>query len=131
MRYDVAMTARAPFIESQSAAASALAALGHDARLEIFRALVRAGDGGLPIYAIQQRLGGMPRSTLAHHLQMLLHADLVSQQKLGAEVVTTANYQTVRSLVSYLTDECCVDGSEAVHDGEGCHPGEHLPTSTR
>ena len=130
-RYGVAMTAPATAIESQSDAASALAALGHDARLEIFRALVRAGDDGLPIYAIQQRLGGMPRSTLAHHLQMLLQAGLVSQQKLGAEVVTTANYGTVRSLVSYLTDECCVDGSGAADDGGACHTGERPSPSAR
>jgi ArsR family transcriptional regulator, arsenate/arsenite/antimonite-responsive transcriptional repressor len=117
------MTAPHPTITTQSSAASALAALGHDARLEIFRLLVRAGDDGLPIYGIQQRLGGMPRSTLAHHLQMLLQAGLVSQQKLRAEVVTTANYETVRSLVAYLTDECCVDVSAGPCADETCTPG--------
>jgi len=111
--YDVGMATSAPSLPVQSGVASALAALGHDARLEIFRALVRAGEGGLPIYAIQERLGGMPRSTLAHHLQTLVHAGLVAQRKLGAEVFTTADYGAVRSLVAYLTDECCVDASAA------------------
>lgn len=90
-------------------AATALAALGHEARLGIFRALVRAGDDGLPVYLIQERLGGMPRSTLAHHLQALVQAGLVAQHKVGAEVVSRAEFTAMRDLVAYLTDECCVD----------------------
>jgi ArsR family transcriptional regulator, arsenate/arsenite/antimonite-responsive transcriptional repressor len=90
-------------------AAMALAALGHEARLEIFRALVRAGDDGLPVYLIQERLGGMPRSTLAHHLQALVQAGLVAQHKVGAEVVSRAEFAEMRGLVAYLTDECCAE----------------------
>ncbi len=90
-------------------AADALAALGHEARLAIFRALVRAGDEGLPVHQIQERLDGMPRSTLAHHLQMLKRAGLVAQRKVGAEVVNHADFGTMRALVAYLTEECCVD----------------------
>jgi ArsR family transcriptional regulator, arsenate/arsenite/antimonite-responsive transcriptional repressor len=97
-------------------AANALAALGHEARLEIFRALVRAGDDGLPVYLIQERLGGMPRSTLAHHLQTLVQAGLVAQRKVGAEVVNRAEFAAMHALVSYLTDECCEDAS-------ACAPG--------
>jgi ArsR family transcriptional regulator, arsenate/arsenite/antimonite-responsive transcriptional repressor len=92
-------------------AATALAALGHEARLEIFRTLVRAGDDGLPVHLIQERLGGMPRSTLAHHLQTLVQAGLVTQRKVGAEVVSRAEFVAMRGLVSYLTDECCVDSA--------------------
>jgi len=90
-------------------AATALAALGHEARLEIFRALVRAGDDGLPVYLIQERLGGIPRSTLAHHLQALVQAGLVAQRKVGAEVVNRAEFGAMRDLMAYLTDECCAD----------------------
>jgi ArsR family transcriptional regulator, arsenate/arsenite/antimonite-responsive transcriptional repressor len=111
-------------------AATALAALGHEARLEIFRALVRAGDDGLPVYLIQERLGGMPRSTLAHHLQTLVQAGLVAQRKVGAEVVNRAQFAAMRDLVSYLTDECCVDAAACAPVGAsagaepGCAPGE-------
>ncbi len=89
--------------------AAALDALGHGARLEIFRALVRAGDPGLSVAEVQQRLGGMPRSTLAHHLQKLVAARLVTQQKVGASVVTRANFEVMRTVVGYLADECCVE----------------------
>ena len=101
--------------------ALALAALGHEARLDIFRALVRAGDDGLPVHRIQERLGGMPRSTLAHHLQALVQAGLVAQRKQGAEVLNRADFAAMRGLVAYLTDECCAD----VGGGgpPGCAPG--------
>lgn len=103
-------------------AASALAALGHEARLEIFRALVRAGDEGLPVYQIQERLGGMPRSTLSHHLQTLVQAGLVAQRKVGAEVLNRAEFAAMRGLVSYLTDECCVDAAACAPAEAGRHP---------
>ena len=107
------------------AAAAALAALGHEARLEIFRVLVRAGDAGLPVHQVQERLGGMPRSTLAHHLQALVHAGLVAQAKVGAEVLNRADYDAMRGLVTYLTEECCVDGEACGPAGcgpDGCAP---------
>lgn len=94
--------------------AAAMDALGHGARLEIFRALVRAGDPGLTVAEVQQRLSGMPRSTLAHHLQKLVTAGLVTQQKVGASVLTRANFEVMRSVVGYLADECCVDESAAL-----------------
>jgi ArsR family transcriptional regulator, arsenate/arsenite/antimonite-responsive transcriptional repressor len=77
------------------AAAQALAALGHEARLAIFRSLVRAGDAGLAVHQIQQGLGGIPRSTLAHHLQMLVQAGLVEQRKVGAEVESRADFRAM------------------------------------
>lgn len=107
---------------AHEAAATALAALGHEARLDIYRSLVRAGDDGLPVHEIQQRLGGMPRSTLAHHLQALVAAGLVAQRKVGAEVVNRAAFATMRELIAYLTDECCAD-VEACADADACGPG--------
>ena len=117
-----------------AAPAAALAALGHEARLGIFRALVRAGDEGLPVYGIQERVGGTPRSTLAHHLQTLVQAGLVAQTKVGAEVRNRANYGAVRGLIAYLTDECCADAAErgAAEPDDGLlgsmgQEGESLP----
>jgi len=109
IRTPVAAPAATP--AAAPAAAAALAALGHEARLGIFRVLVRAGDEGLPVYGIQERVGGTPRSTLAHHLQTLVQAGLVAQTKVGAEVLNHANYDAVRVLISYLTDECCADAA--------------------
>ena len=94
-------------------AATALDALGNPVRLQVYRTLVRAGQPGLSVAALQERLGGVPRSTLAHHLAKLLHANLVTQVKEGASVISHANYEVMEALVSYLTEECCADDSQA------------------
>ena len=90
-------------------AAAALDALGNPVRLQLYRTLVRAGTPGLNISELQAKLGGIPRSTLAHHLQKLSLANLIQQDKEGASVLSCANYAAMNRLVSYLTEECCAD----------------------
>jgi DNA-binding transcriptional ArsR family regulator len=89
-----------------TANARALAALGHDARLSIFRLLVRAGEDGLRISDIGEHLGLAP-STLAHHLSTLVDANLVLQEKCGREVFNKVDYRAMRRVLSFLTSECC------------------------
>lgn len=86
--------------------ARALAALGHDARLSIFRLLVKAGEEGLRVSDIGDHLGLAP-STLAHHLSALVDAGLVLQDKQGREVFNHVDYPAMQRVVSFLTSECC------------------------
>tara|TARA_R110000751_G_scaffold85615_2_gene170838 strand:+ start:58437 stop:58754 length:318 start_codon:yes stop_codon:yes gene_type:complete len=86
--------------------ASALAALGHDARLSIFRLLVKAGNDGLRVSDIGAHLGLAP-STLAHHLSTLVEAGLVIQDKQGREVFNRVDFPAMRHILSFLTAECC------------------------
>jgi DNA-binding transcriptional ArsR family regulator len=86
--------------------ALALAALGHDARLSIFRLLVRAGPDGLSVGQIGAHLGLAP-STQAHHLRSLVEAGLVTQDRQGREIVNRVNFDAVTGLVTFLTEECC------------------------
>ena len=86
--------------------ARALAALGHDARLSIFRLLVKAGDDGLRVSDIGAHLGLAP-STLAHHLSKLVDAGLVLQDKQGREVFNRVDFPEMHRLVGFLTSECC------------------------
>lgn len=86
--------------------ARALAALGHDVRLSIFRLLVKAGDDGLRVSDIGEHLGLAP-STLAHHLSTLVDAGLVLQEKQGREVFNRVDYPAMRRVVGFLTSECC------------------------
>jgi DNA-binding transcriptional ArsR family regulator len=86
--------------------ARALAALGHDARLSIFRLLVKAGEDGLRVGDIGAHLGLAP-STLAHHLSALVDAGLVVQDKRGREVFNRADFRAMNALVGFLTSECC------------------------
>jgi ArsR family transcriptional regulator len=86
--------------------ARALAALGHDVRLSIFRLLVRAGAEGLRVGDIGAHLGLAP-STLAHHLSTLVDAGLVKQEKQGREVFNRVDFPAMHSVLDFLTSECC------------------------
>ncbi|TMJ81531.1 MAG: winged helix-turn-helix transcriptional regulator [Alphaproteobacteria bacterium] len=82
-------------------AAAHLEALGNPTRLKIYRALVRAGDAGLPVGRLQEKLKIAP-STLSHHIKTLM-----------ATLVCHANYDVMRGLVDFLVAECCTDAAEA------------------
>ena len=86
--------------------ARALAALGHDARLQIFRVLVKAGRDGLTVGQIVRHLG-LPASTQAHHLKMLVDAGMVLQARQGREVINTVDFDKMNAVIGFLSDECC------------------------
>lgn len=89
-------------------AASQLEALGSPTRLKLYRALVRAGDDGLPVGSIQEKLA-IPASTLSHHLKRLVDTGLVMQERRATTLICRANYPGMDALVGYLVDECCLD----------------------
>lgn len=89
-------------------AASQLEALGNVTRLQIYRALVRAGDDGLPVGRLQEKLE-IPASTLSHHLKRLIDTGLVIQDRQATTLICTANYKHMNALIGYLADECCAD----------------------
>ena len=86
--------------------ASALAALGHEARLRIFRLLVRAGDEGVIIGDIG-RLTDLPASTLAHHLSALVQVGLVTQERQGRQVLNRADFELMNAVLTFVAEECC------------------------
>ena len=89
-------------------AARQLESLGSPLRLKLFRALVRAGQEGLPVGAIQAKLG-IAASTLSHHIRTLKEAGLVVQERQATTLICRANYPAMNGLVGYLVDECCMD----------------------
>jgi ArsR family transcriptional regulator, arsenate/arsenite/antimonite-responsive transcriptional repressor len=84
----------------------ALAALGHDARLCIFRLLVRAGDNGLNVGDLVAGTD-LPASTLSHHLRTLVSSGLVVQERDGREVTSRVDFDAMKQTISFLTSECC------------------------
>ncbi|SFJ60662.1 ArsR/SmtB family transcription factor [Jannaschia pohangensis] len=92
--------------------ARSLAALGHEARLQIFRLLVRAGDTGMTVGQIGHHLALAP-STLAHHLRSLTDAELVTQERQGREVVNRVDYAVMNRTLAFLTEECCAGIADA------------------
>jgi DNA-binding transcriptional ArsR family regulator len=91
-------------------AALILSKIGNPTRLKIVRLLVRAGDQGMPVGAIQRKLQ-IPGSTLTHHITHLKNAGLIRQQRHQATLFCIMEYERLNQLVNYLTDECCVDNS--------------------
>jgi len=92
-------------------AANVLAKIGNPTRLKIVRLLVRAGDAGLPVGVIQKNLG-IPGSTLTHHISHLKSAGVIRQQRQQATLICKMEFDLLRNLVDYLTEECCVDARD-------------------
>ncbi len=89
-------------------AASALKELGHPTRLSIFKLLVKSGHEGLPVGDLQASLD-IPHSTLSHHLAKLISVKLVKQQREGRTLYCIPQYEILNQLLTFLSDECCVD----------------------
>lgn len=84
----------------------ALAALGQDTRLEVFRLLVRAGGDGVPAGEIASKLGAV-QNTMSAHLKVLDQAGLVRAERDGRVVRYTADMTGFRNLLAYLMEDCC------------------------
>jgi len=93
-----------------------LEALGNPTRLSAYRLLVRAGDAGLAVGDLQERLD-IPASTLSHHLHKLIAVGLVVQERRATTLICRANYEAMQETVGFLTDECCADAGAAVPAG--------------
>ena len=89
-------------------AALVLSKIGNPTRLEIVRLLVRAGEQGMPVGAIQKNLQ-VPGSTLTHHISHLKSAGLIRQERDQATLICKMEYDILNQLIAYLTEECCVD----------------------
>ncbi len=86
--------------------ANCLEALGNTTRLAIYRLLVKAGPAGMPVGEIQRSLK-VPASTLTHHLTRLVWVGLISQQRQGRQLICSADFEGLDSMMSFLVRECC------------------------
>ena len=91
-------------------AISALAALAHETRLDVFRLLVRAGGTGLPAGAIAQTLG-VPAATLSFHLKELKNARVVDFRRDGRSLIYRADFGAMDALLAFLSENCCADSA--------------------
>jgi ArsR family transcriptional regulator, arsenate/arsenite/antimonite-responsive transcriptional repressor len=106
---------------------TALGAIAHDHRLAVYRLLVEKGPQGLPAGEIAERLE-MPPSSLTFHLQQMLHAGLVTQRRLGRQLIYAADYAAMNGLVSYLTENCC---GSAANCAPACNPAPAITKSRK
>jgi ArsR family transcriptional regulator, arsenate/arsenite/antimonite-responsive transcriptional repressor len=98
-------------------AVAALAALAQENRLQVFRWLVERGLAGACPGDIVSTLGIAP-ATLSFHLKALHHARLLRAERSGRHIVYSVDFDAVRELIGFLTDNCC--------DGD---PGRCLPAT--
>jgi ArsR family transcriptional regulator, arsenate/arsenite/antimonite-responsive transcriptional repressor len=84
----------------------ALAALAQPNRLLIFRSLVVKGSEGLTPAQLAEALG-MPANTLSFHLKELMHADLISQERSGRNLIYRAQFDRMNAVLTYLSQNCC------------------------
>lgn len=104
-----------------SDALAGLGSLAQETRLEVFRLLVRRGPDGLSAGAIAEELD-VPASSLSFHLQQLMHAGMVTQERRSRQLIYAADYHRMNALVAYLTENCCAGASCAQPQGVQCAP---------
>lgn len=89
-------------------AAARLEALGNPTRLQIYRALVKAGEPGMTVGKLQTKLD-LAASTLSHHLKSLVTVGLVTQERQTTTLICRTNYEVMNGLIGFLADECCAE----------------------
>jgi DNA-binding transcriptional ArsR family regulator len=98
----------------------ALSALAQPNRLQIFRSLVVKGSEGLTPALLAEELG-MPANTLSFHLKELMHADLISQERSGRNLIYRAQYDRMNAVLAFLTKNCCQGETCLTEAAAGCN----------
>lgn len=83
-----------------------LAALAHQVRLRVFRALVVAGADGLTPSVLAEQLD-VAATALSFHLKELLNAGLMTQERIGRNLIYRADFERMNGVLGYLTANCC------------------------
>jgi DNA-binding transcriptional ArsR family regulator len=86
-------------------AVAALAALGQQHRLAVFRLLVRAGPKGVSAGKLADVIGLAP-SALSFHLARLRAAGLISAHRKGHLIIYAARREALNSLLGFLAKSC-------------------------
>ncbi|HTT99615.1 MAG TPA: metalloregulator ArsR/SmtB family transcription factor [Rhizomicrobium sp.] len=83
-----------------------LSAIAHEARLEVFRLLVKAGPEGMAAGNIARDLS-VAANTLSAQLLVLSNAGLIHARREGRSIIYAVNYDAMRDLLVFLTEDCC------------------------
>ena len=102
-------------------AISAFAALSQDTRLSIVRLLVKAGPDGVAAGDVADEIG-VSASNLSFHLKELTHAGLVSARREARSIIYSAEFDSLRGLISFLMKDCCAGRPEICSPIEFCIP---------
>jgi ArsR family transcriptional regulator len=94
------------FSSYEALAVKQLAALAQGSRLALFRRLVVAGTEGLTAGELAHdcQIGA---TSVSFHMKELLHAGLVRSEVQGRYVRYFAEFQSMKILLDFMTDNCC------------------------
>lgn len=93
-----------------------LGALAQASRLNLFRLLVRKGPAGFSAGELSKRLS-ISAPTLSFHLRALEQTGLVTSRREGRFIYYTADFERMRKLITFLTENCCaMSGDERTSD---------------
>ncbi|HEV8017531.1 MAG TPA: helix-turn-helix domain-containing protein [Steroidobacteraceae bacterium] len=90
----------------------ALSALASEARLAVYRLLVKRGPEGYTPSELGARLD-VPGPTLSFHLKELLRSKLVVSRREGRNLYYSPSFKRMNALVAFLTENCCSLATEA------------------
>ena len=103
--------------------------LTSEARLAVFRLLVKHAPGGLVAGEIARMLD-IPKTNLSFHLKTIVYSGLISMEREGRNTRYRANIPLMLEAIAYLTAECCTgnpDQCRSWRTESGIAP-EFLPT---
>lgn len=106
-------------------ALDALAALGQETRLDVFKLLVKASPGGLAAGEIARR-AGVVQNTMSAHLAILARSGLIKARREGRVIEYAIDHAAMRGLLAYLMRDCCNGAPEIcapLFDLVACDPG--------
>jgi len=109
-------------------AVTALGALASEPRLAVFRLLVRRGPRGFTPSDLAERIA-IPAPTLSFHLRELLRANLVVCRRESRNLYYSPDFDRMKDLMAFLTDNCCSLADEACDTG--CEPSAEAPQRKR
>jgi len=90
----------------KSNAILALAALGQDTRLDVFRHLVTVSPERVSAGDLAERLAVKP-NTLSTHLAQLQRAGLIASEREGRLIRYRADHEGIAGLLDFLVGDCC------------------------
>lgn len=93
-------------IMDKLSAISVCTALGQSTRMDVVKALVKAGQTGLPAGDLSTQLK-TTHNLMSSHLKRLTEAELVSAERQGRNIIYRVRFDTLRRLLQFLMKDCC------------------------
>jgi ArsR family transcriptional regulator len=92
-------------MESETAV-KRLSALAQEARLDVFRLLIKAGPEGMAAGDIARKVD-VPANTMSAQLLVLSNAGLIRARRDGRSIIYAVNFDAMRDLLAFLMEDCC------------------------